>query len=124
MATEAEFAAIQGIIRLIPKLHDVDDTTDEVGAAYISDLFIYAANLLLEGNEHTSLGELFNVVFTPQRLDDERIKFERIEHYTCSACHARVYVARAMMFPSCHSCGKRMGAWAHGQVPDRVKRAA
>ncbi len=122
MATEAEFAAIQEIIRLIPKLHDVDDTTDEVGAAYTSALYIYAANLLLEGNEHTSLGELFEVVFTPQRLDDERIEFEQIEHYTCSACRARVYVARAMMYPACHSCGKRMGR-QDGHVPDRAKRA-
>lgn len=108
-ATEAETKAILDIADLIPRLHDVDYTTCEVGAAYQRRLYLYAANILLTGNEHTSLGELFEVVFTPQRLDAERLAFERIEHYTCSACGTRVYVAQAMMFPACHSCGKRMG---------------
>lgn len=107
--TEAETKAILDIADLIPRLHDVDHDTCEVGAAYQRRLYLYAANLLLTGNEHTSLGELFEVVFTPQRLDDERLAFERIEHYTCSACGARVYVAQTMMFPTCHACGKQMG---------------
>lgn len=107
--TEAETKAILAIADLIPRLHNIEEDTCEVGAAYARRLYIYAANLLLPGNEHSSLGELFEVVFTPQRLDDERLAFERIEHYTCSACGARVYVAQAMMFPACHSCGKRMG---------------
>jgi len=108
-ATESEIKAILAIADLIPTLHDVDHDTCEVGAAYARRLYIYAANLLLPGNEHSSLGELFEVVFTPERLETERLAFERIEHYTCSACGARVYVAQAMMFPTCHACGKKMG---------------
>lgn len=99
---------------------DGPDTCD-VDAAYGTDLYLYAAYLLMNATEvPRTLERQYDLAHTPERFAWEKAQFEAIPRRTCHACGCTVNLWFGGP-EACHNC--RADPPAPPEEPDESEEA-